>query len=83
MGREIVPAPKPVENLTASGKSLSWESQGEGIRYVVYKINDKEAKIADVVDTNSYVCVEPGDYAVSALNDDNAESNISSVLTIK
>ena len=83
MGRETAPEPKPVGNLAASGKSLSWESQGEGIRYVVYKINDKEAKIADVVDTNSYVCVEPGDYAVSALNDDNAESNISSVLTIK
>lgn len=57
--------------------------QGEGIRYVVYKINDKEAKIADVVDTNTYVCGGSGDYAVSAINGDNRESDISVVLTVK
>ncbi|HIR37918.1 MAG TPA: family 10 glycosylhydrolase [Candidatus Limisoma gallistercoris] len=83
MGRETAPEPKPVENLAASGKTLSWESHGERMRYVVYRIDGKEVKIEDVVDTNTYVCGRSGDYAVSAINDDNKESDISVVLTVK
>ena len=77
MGRETCEAPKPVEGLAVSGKTLSWTSQGEGMRYVVYAVADGKASIVEVTDRNSLQCEASGDYAVSALNADNLEGVLS------
>lgn len=83
MGRNTCKEPETVSGLAVSGKTLSWTSQGEGMRYVVYKIADNKASIADIVTANSYTCTDAGSYAVTALNGDNRESGLSDIKSIK
>lgn len=83
MGRNTCKEPETVSGLAVSGRTLSWTSQGEGMRYVVYKIADNKASIADIVTANSYTCTDAGSYAVTALNGDNRESGLSDIKSIK
>ena len=83
MGRATVAAPQPVTQITSSGKKLSWQSQGNSIRYAIYKVVDQKATLIDLISTNEFTCTEPGTYTISALNSDNAESEISDLITIQ
>lgn len=83
MGRETAPKPQTVAQIDVAGKTMSWQSQGNDMRYVIYKIIDKNATIVDIVSTNEFTCNESGLYVVSALNSDNSESEISEPITIQ
>ena len=78
-GRTTVAAPTALSQLKADGKKLSWENKGNGMRYVVYRIEAKEAHTLDIVNTTSYEVTGTGYYAVSVLNADNTESTIAIV----
>lgn len=83
MGRTTLAAPKKVSNLTVSSKVLVWPSQGSTMRYIVYKIIDNKASVIDIITDNKFTCSEDGNYAVTAINGDNVESELSTVITVK
>lgn len=81
MGRATAATPSAVKNLAVDDGRLVWdEVQGTDIRYAVYKVADRKAKLVSVVRNASFVLTEQGDYMVSALNRDNAESPVSPVV---
>lgn len=81
MGRESCQRPERAANVKVSGKTISWTAQ-DGMRYVVYKVTDNKAAIADIVSENSFVCPESGSYAVSVLNGDNTESALTEIMQV-
>ena len=83
MGRETAPKPQTVAQIDVAGKTMSWQSQGNDMRYVIYKIIDKNATIVDIVSTNEFTCNESGLYVASALNSDNSKGEISEPITIQ
>lgn len=78
-GRTTVAAPSALTSLKADGKKLTWESKGNGMRYVVYRIDVKQAHTLDIVSAPGYEVSGSGYYAVSVLNADNIESQIAIV----
>ncbi|MBP5689122.1 MAG: hypothetical protein J6X22_10860, partial [Muribaculaceae bacterium] len=78
-GRQTAATPTALTSLKADGKKLTWENKGSGMRYVIYRIEAKEAHTLDIVKTNSYEVSGNGYYAVSVLNADNTESTIAIV----
>lgn len=81
MGRSTQAAPAPVGGLKVSDGRLTWDAQGNGIRYAVYKIDGGTAMLAGIVTTNTYAPQEKGDYAVSGVNADNTEGELSLVVS--
>ena len=83
MGRATAADPVKITSISADGKKLYWKEQ-KGMRFVIYKVVDNAGTIVDVIeDTNTYECAEAGDYAVSVLNADNVESELSKVVTVE
>ncbi len=82
MGRNTAKEPAQITSISADGKKLYWKAQSD-MRFVVYKVAGANASIVDVVNENTYECAETGDYVVSALNDDNVESEVSQIVTVQ
>lgn len=83
MGRAVAAQPVKISSISADGKTLYWKEQ-KGMRFVIYRVVDNAGTIVDIVDgVNTYTCAEAGDYSVSVLNDDNVESELSQVVTVK
>ncbi len=89
MGRESVAAPTAVQGINAEGRKFTWTAQGEGTRYVVYSVKPSstegvyDAKVAEVVLTPEYTATKGGYYAISALNADNTESELSQPIRVE
>lgn len=78
-GRSTASAPTALTSLKAEGQKLSWENKGNGMRYVIYRIDAKVAHTIDIISSNSYDVTGTGYFAVSVLNQDNTESQIAIV----
>lgn len=89
MGRESAAAPAAVTNLAADGRKITWTSQGDGVRYVVYNVKPSskegvyDAKVAELITANEYNATKGGYYAVSAINVDNTESELSQPIRVE
>lgn len=81
-GRSTTSAPSALTSLKAEGQKLSWENKGNGMRYVIYRIDAKVAHTIDIISSNSYDVTGTGYFAVSVLNQDNTESQIA-IVTVK
>ena len=82
MGRKTCAAPSRIDKITVSGKTITWNGQDSNYRYVIYEIANGKAKIVDIVSNASYNCIKTGTYAVSTLNKDNIESELSQHVNI-
>jgi len=78
-GRVTASEPSALTSLKCDGKKLTWEDRGNGMRYVIYRIESKTAHTVDIINTNSYEVSGTGFFAVSVLNSDNTESQIAIV----
>lgn len=81
MGRSTVAAPAVVSGVKVSNGQLTWDAQSGCTRYAVYRIAEQTATLAGIVTTNTYKLEEKGTYAVSGVNADNTEGELSSVIT--
>ena len=77
MGRKTADNPKDITSLKRNGTTISWDAQATKTKYALYKREDKKAILLDVVKQNQYTLSEKGTYAVSAVNADNVEGNLS------
>lgn len=82
MGRESEARPAEAGAIGVNGKVLLWKAQA-GMRYAVYIVKPTsvdgrwDAKLAAVTADPSWEASAPGYYAVSVLNRDNVESELS------
>ncbi len=81
MGRKTVADPSPVSQLQADGGILTWQGGNSDIRYAVYKIENQEVTLLEITKDNQYKLPGNGKYAVSAVNTDHVESQLSEVIT--
>ncbi|NDV78112.1 glycoside hydrolase family 10 protein [Dysgonomonas sp. 511] len=82
MGRATLPTPGKV-TATISGAKLSWSSLGSDLKYVVYKKEDKTARIVTITEDTNYILSDSGIYFVSAVNKDNAEGEVSDFINFE
>lgn len=80
MGRVTTETPKDISNLKLNGNTLSWGAQAAKTRFAVYKVEDGKAILLDVIHQNQYTLSMKGEYAVSAINTDNTEGNVSEII---
>lgn len=82
LGRTTVAAPSVPADVKISGSSISW-STVSGSRYAVYKSNGtgQTAYLVAITSSTTYSLSEKGTYFVTAVNADNAESDISTLVT--
>ena len=77
-GRHTSPEPGAVQGLSLSGGTLSWNDPGQGLRAVVYRIDDDDQAHVVTITTGHSIPAEKGTrYGVSLLNGDNAEGPLS------
>lgn len=82
LGRTTLAAPSVPADVKISGSSISW-STVSGSRYAVYKSNGagQTAYLVAITSSTTYSLSEKGTYFVTAVNADNAESDISTLVT--
>ena len=78
LGREVAPAPAAPQNLRLEGNTLKWNTSG-AVRSVVYFTSalNKEARVLGITTDSQMAATEAGFYAVTTLNADNKESELS------
>lgn len=82
IGRKTVADPTPASNISISSNKLTWEV-GNNLRTVIYKIENKKGKVIDITSKKEFTLTEKGDYALTTINKDNAESTLSDIVTYK
>lgn len=82
LGRTTVAAPSIPADVKISGSNISW-STVNGSRYAVYKSNGagQTAYLVAITSSTTYSLSEKGTYFVTAVNADNVESDISTLVT--
>ena len=82
LGRATVAAPSIPVDVKISGSSISW-STVSGAQYAVYKSNGagQIAYLVAITSGTTYSLPEKGTYFVTAVNADNVESDISTLVT--
>lgn len=82
MGRSTEDKPnKP--DILLKNQTIEWKAEKKGVRYVIYKIRNKEAQVLDITSDTVYSLNETADYCVTTLNKDNQESEVSNVVSFK
>jgi len=82
IGKESETAPAKPGDIAVEGRTIAWKEQ-PGMRYAVYTVKPSsvegkwDAKLAAVLAEPSWLAPGAGNYAVSVLNRDNAESELS------
>lgn len=82
LGRTTVAAPSIPADVKISGSNISW-STVNGSRYAVYKSNGagQTAYLVAITSSTTYSLSEKGTYFLTAVNADNVESDISTLVT--
>ncbi|NLI36662.1 MAG: family 10 glycosylhydrolase [Bacteroidales bacterium] len=82
LGRTTVAAPSIPADVKISGSNISWDTVN-GSRYAVYKSNGagQTAYLVAITSSTTYSLSEKGTYFVTAVNADNVESDISTLVT--
>lgn len=82
------PAPKAVEP-SAEGRRLSWNGS-DGVRYGIYSVSptststsEYNARLIGIATSPEYTVTASGNYAVSAINRDNVESELSQPVRVE
>lgn len=82
IGKESEAAPAKPGDIAVEGRTIAWKEQ-PGMRYAVYTVKPSsvegrwDARLAAVLSEPSWLAPGAGNYAVSVLNRDNAESELS------
>ena len=82
IGRKTVADPAPVSNVSISGSKLTW-AVGNNLRTIIYKVENKKAKVIAITAEKSFTLTQKGDYCLTTINIDNLESSISDIITYK
>lgn len=84
IGKESEAAPEAVTGIDVTEGTISWKAQPRGIRYAVYRVKPSSvdgkwtASLLGTTAVSSWNDTTPGySYAISALNRDNRESELS------
>ena len=79
LGRAVAPTPADPQSVRIEANTFKWTTTGN-VRSVVYYTPDlkQQAVVLAVITGNEYNATNSGYYAVSAINVDNKESNVSS-----
>jgi hypothetical protein len=82
IGRKTVADPTPATGVAVAGNKLTWNTAA-GLRTVIYNVVDEKGLVVAILDkdTKEYTLPKKGDYCVTTLNVDNAESAISEIVT--
>lgn len=82
VGRKTVDEPSVPANVRLSGSALSWDQSSSATQYAVYKSNGVGA-VADLialVSTTTVTLDQKGNYFVTAINRNNVESGLSTLI---
>lgn len=82
VGRKTVDEPSVPANVRLSGSALSWDQSSSATQYAVYKCNGVGA-VADLialVSTTTVTLDQKGNYFVTAINRNNVESGLSTLI---
>lgn len=88
LGRLTEAKPAKAANLAADGRKLTWTAAQGDVRYAVYSVkpssveNVYDAKLLKVVSAPEFTAPSSGRYAVSVLNRDNTESELTQPLKV-
>ena len=84
LGRSVAPDPAKPINVKIEGNVLKWSTSGN-VRSVVYHTSSltKEATVLAITESNEWPASVAGHYAVSTINVDNKESEVSLIVEKK
>lgn len=82
IGRKTVADPTPASNISINSNKLTWQA-GNNLRTVIYKIENKKGKVIAITSKKEFTLAEKGDYALTTINKDNAESALSDIVAYK
>jgi uncharacterized lipoprotein YddW (UPF0748 family) len=82
LGRKTVADPAVATGVAVTGGKLTWSTAAD-LRTVIYKVDNDKGLVVAILDkdTKEYTLPDKGDYCVTTLNVDNAESAISEIVT--
>ena len=84
LGRSVTPDPAKPTNVKIEGNVLKWSTSGN-VRSIVYHTSSltKEATVLAITESNEWPASVAGHYAVSTINVDNKESEVSLIVEKK